>query len=102
MNERKTSLSIVKNTCNSSPSLPLTDRYFVMSLRKPLRTRRGGSGWDAEWGRLRRPRFRTRRGGGWAYTGRYFVMSVRKPLWTRRGGGWDEAGWGRLRQIGRA
>ena len=48
-----------------------------MSLRKPLRTRRGG---------------------GWAYTGRYFVMSLRKPLWTRRGGGWDEAGSGRLRR----
>ena len=52
-----------------------TGRFFVISLRKPLRphggggwafrgrflggkhrSRRGGSGWDVEWGRLRRPR----------------------------------------------
>ena len=30
-------------------------RLYVMSLRKPLRTRRGGGRVDAGWGRLRRP-----------------------------------------------
>ena len=36
--------------------LPRRQQFFMKRAGKRLRTRRGGSGVDVEWGRLRRPR----------------------------------------------